>query len=679
MSGDATRAPNRPGSMLERVTAFDWAATPLGAPGSWPEGLAAAARTLLDRPFPEALLWGPDAVCCAYNDACRPLLDGGPEALGRRFLDVWPEAREVLAPLLERALRGEGVGREEVPVPCGGAVGERRLDLAFSPVRAPDGSVVAALVHARDRTERVRERAGLHEGLERLRLAAEATGFASYDFDVETRTSDWSNPIHSLVQGEPAGPVPQERIFERVHPDDRESFERFVREALGATGPRRQAAEFRIVRGDGGVRWVRDSNQVLFEERDGAPRAVRVVGTLQDVTERRAAEEALRESNAAKDEFLAILGHELRNPLAPIRTALDVLQEPSTAPGTSGQLIAMMDRQLSHLTRLVDDLLNLSRINRGDIEVERAPLRLDEVVATAVEQVRDLAAARGHGLTATSAAALRVTGDFERLTQVVANLVSNAVKYTEPGGRIDVSAVAEGGAAAVRVRDTGHGIPPEHLEDVFSMFHQVPEHRRLGAGGLGIGLALARRVAALHGGSVEAASEGLGRGSEFTLRLPLNAGPTPPPERRAGASQDATGSPDAPRRRVLVVDDNVDAAAGLARLLEFRGHDVAIAHAGASALEALERHDPELVLLDLGMPGMDGFEVARRMRALPGGDGRRIVALTGRGRARDREATRDAGFDDHLVKPVRAAAVLSLLAGIDARRERVGPDGSPRA
>ena len=473
MSRETMQTPGRAASasMPERVAAFDWATTALGPASAWPESLATSVRTVLERPFPEALLWGPELVYCAYNDAYRAFLVGRPEALGRRFADVWPELRDAMAPLLDGARQGRATRFEEAAVTlCRDDVVERRhFDFSFSPVRAADGTVMAVLVFGLEVTDRVRARAGLEEGMERLRLAAEATGFASYDFDVETQTSNWSNPIYSLVQFEADGPVSQERIFEQIHPDDREAFDDFVRQAHEATGPGARAAEFRIVRGDGEVRWVRDSNQVLFEERDGAPRPVRVVGTLQDITERRRAEEALRESDVAKDEFLAILGHELRNPLAPIRTALDTLGQRPADVELSARLVPMMDRQISHMTRLVDDLLSLSRINRGDVEVQRVPLRLDEVVDTAVEQTRGLAEDRGHALTVATAAAapavssatspatgeLRVSGDFERLTQVVANLLRNAVKYMEPGGRVDVRTAVEGGEALVRVRDTG--------------------------------------------------------------------------------------------------------------------------------------------------------------------------------------------------------------------------------
>lgn len=654
-----------PVSMLERVAAFDWAGTELGAASGWSEGLSTSVRTVLDRPFPEALLWGPEFIYCAYNDAYRPFLDGKPEALGRRFFDVWPELQDTFGPLLESVWLGHGARFEEtlVALQRDGNAERRYFDFSFNPVRAPDDTVMAVLAYGLEVTDKVRAREELVEGLERLRLAAEATGFASYDFDIQTQTSNWSNPIFSLMQYETEDRVPQQRIFEQIHPDDRDHFNDFVRQTQAATGPSTQATEFRIVRADGDVRWVRDSNQVLFEERDGKRCAVRVVGTLQDITERRRAEEALRESDLAKDEFLAILGHELRNPLAPLRTALDVLQRRPADAEVSERLVAMMDRQLSHMTRLVDDLLGLARINRGDIEVQRECLLLAEVIETAVEQIRSLAEEREHTLTvSTPPPGLRVNADFERLTQVIANILRNAVKYMEPGGRIEVSTTVEGADATVRVRDTGYGIPPDRLDNIFAMFRQVPEHRQLSEGGLGIGLALSRRLIALHDGSVQAFSEGLGQGSEFVVRLPVDITIVSRPDRRHGSGHGAPETASGPSRGILIVDDNVDAAEGLERLLTLKGHEVMTAHTGQDALERLEHFHAELVLLDLGLPGMDGFEVAVRMRAMPGGSARRIVALTGWGQAEDKERTRSAGFDDHLTKPIRAAEIFALLA-----------------
>jgi len=379
---------------------------------------------------------------------------------------------------------------------------------------------------------------------------------------------------------------------------------------------------------------------------------------FRDISERKRAEQAVRAADQRKDEFLAVLGHELRNPLAPLRSGLELLEIGRDRPELIEGIRAMMARQLGHLVHLVDDLLDLSRITHGEIQLRQMTVDLDKVVAAAIELTRPFIGERGQRLTvAQSAEPVYVSGDFERLTQIVGNLLSNAAKYTPQSGTIEVRTQTAGEQALVSVRDTGFGIPAERLEEIFEMFTQVPEHRaRLGGGGLGIGLALSRRLAELHGGTLKAASEGLGKGSEFTLRLPLAAefahAVTKPVEPvRAPAP-----------RRVLVVDDNTDAADSLRLVLDLQGHETEVAYDPTSALLAVERFAPDCVLLDIGLPDIDGYETARRIRALPGGDRMHLIAVTGWGQQEDKQRARAAGFDAHLTKPVELAAVSALLA-----------------
>jgi PAS domain S-box-containing protein len=383
---------------------------------------------------------------------------------------------------------------------------------------------------------------------------------------------------------------------------------------------------------------------------------------FRDVSTRKRAEEALRTADRRKDEFLAVLGHELRNPLAPLRSGVELLALARGRPELVEQVRIMMDRQLGHLVHLVDDLLDLSRITHGEIQLHPVPVDVRAVVAAAVELTRPAIAERGHRLTVERPEAVHVLGDFERLTQIVGNLLSNAAKYTPPGGTIEVRAQGRRGTALVSVRDTGFGIPKERLEEIFEMFTQVPEHRaHMGGGGLGIGLALSRRLAALHGGTLEAASAGLGRGSELTLRLPRIEAPAVQPAPAAPARNEPPLT-----RRVLVVDDNVDAADSLRLVLDLQGHVTAVAYDPASALAAVEPFAPDCVLLDIGLPGIDGYETARRIRALPGGHKLRLIAVTGWGQDEDKERARSSGFDAHLTKPVQAAAVSALLAARDS-------------
>jgi signal transduction histidine kinase/ActR/RegA family two-component response regulator len=391
-----------------------------------------------------------------------------------------------------------------------------------------------------------------------------------------------------------------------------------------------------------------------------------VISNYREAAERARAEEALREANRRKDEFIAVLGHELRNPLAPLSMAMDVLKQAESRPELIKSVRPMMRRQVDHLTRLVNDLLDVSRISRGHAELQRASLDVRQAIEDAVEQCRPLIVARQHALRIELGdTPLRLDGDFQRLTQVFGNLLSNAAKYSEPGGEITVHAAREGEVALISVSDKGFGIPMERMASVFDMFSQVPEHRSLvGGGGLGIGLAVCRQLVALHGGSIEAKSAGLGCGSQFVVRLPI-----------AAADRDANETPvsgtavDAPRRRVLIVDDNADAAATLRMALELQGHDVRAAYSGTAGLEALAQFDAEVVLLDLGMPHMDGFEVARRIRAMPRGAGVLLVALTGWGQEDDRRRTQEAGFDAHLTKPVDMELLAALLADDGSGRE----------
>jgi signal transduction histidine kinase len=367
----------------------------------------------------------------------------------------------------------------------------------------------------------------------------------------------------------------------------------------------------------------------------------------------------LRQADRRKDEFLAVLAHELRNPLAPIRNAIHVLK----LAGARGEIVEqaqqMAERQIQHMTRLVDDLLDVSRIMRGKVELRREPVDLATVISRAVETARPTIDAEGHELTISLPdEPVWVEADVVRLAQIVSNLLNNSAKYTPNGGRISLTAAREGQYAVVRVRDTGIGIPPEMLPRIFDMFMQVEPTSARSKIGLGIGLTLVKNLVGLHGGTVEAHSAGAGEGSEFIVRLPLAAAPSEKDGARMGGGPATRG---VPRRRLLVVDDNVDAAESLAMLLRLGGHDVQVAHDGAAALKLAAASPPDLAFLDIGMPGMDGYELARRVRKHEGLRDVYLVALTGWGQEEDRRRTREAGFDHHLVKPVEPEAIQRVL------------------
>jgi signal transduction histidine kinase/CheY-like chemotaxis protein len=383
------------------------------------------------------------------------------------------------------------------------------------------------------------------------------------------------------------------------------------------------------------------------------------------LAERARAEESLREADQRKDEFLATLGHELRNPLAPVLTGLQLLKMAGRDDATAGRAIAVMERQIRHLIRLVDDLLEVSRITTGLIDVRREPLDLAFVIRAAVDTSRPAIETGRHELALDlPAQPVTVSGDPVRLTQVFANILTNAAKYTNPGGRIHVSARRSGGRAVISIRDNGIGIPVERLSAVFDMFTQVDRSNRRLQGGLGIGLTLVRSLVDMHGGRVFAKSDGPGTGSEFVVELPVLPGRAEVGE----AGESMAGK--VPPRRILLVDDNLDAAETLGMLLTALGATIAVAHSGHAALAALDTFDPDTVLLDIGMPEMDGYEVARIIRSRPQHADILLIALTGWGQQDDHRRSRAAGFDHHLVKPPNIGKLRELLDSGSSPLER---------
>ncbi|HUF13186.1 MAG TPA: ATP-binding protein [Longimicrobiales bacterium] len=367
--------------------------------------------------------------------------------------------------------------------------------------------------------------------------------------------------------------------------------------------------------------------------------------------------EQLAEAGRRKDEFLAMLGHELRNPLAPVTTALQLMRLHTDEPLRVARARETIERQVERMTRLIDDLLDASRITRGKIELRHEAVLLSSLVASAIEAARPAIDERGHRLTLDLPdEPITLSADPARLEQVLANLLNNAAKYTDVGGLIWLRAFVHAGDLVVSVKDDGAGLTPAMRDQVFDLFVQGPEVAAHARGGLGIGLTLVRRLIEMHGGTVEARSDGPGRGSEFVVRLPIR--PASQAAWNGHPGDEALSA--VPKRRILVVDDNVDAADALAELLRDYGHDVRAAHDGPSAIEQAGLHQPDIVLLDIGMPGLDGYEVARRMRTELGLKAT-LVALTGYGEARHRRLSRAAGFDQHVTKPVDIRKLETLL------------------
>ncbi len=390
---------------------------------------------------------------------------------------------------------------------------------------------------------------------------------------------------------------------------------------------------------------------------------------VEDVTNRRRAEQTLKEEARRREEFLAALSHELRNPLAPIRNGIFLLQRTPAGAERSRTALAVIDRQVTHLTRIVDDLLDMTRIARGKIRLQRVSLALNEQVLRAVEDHRPLFEEAGIELAHdVPGAPCWVDGDASRLAQVLGNLLANALKFTNQGGRVEVILREERGTAVLRVRDTGVGVPPEIVHRLFEPFSQAPQTLARTRGGLGLGLATVKGLVELHGGTVEVASDGPGRGAEFVVRLPAGATPIEP----GVAAEVRPGSP----HRVLVIDDNQDAATSLRDVLELSGHSVRVAFDGPAGIAAARAFGPEVVICDIGLPGMDGYQVARQLRSDPTVQGAWLVAMSGYAAPEDRERARVAGFDRHVAKPPSLETLETLFAELpDARAPWPGPPG----
>ena len=496
---------------------------------------------------------------------------------------------------------------------------------------------------------------------ERLRLAQGVAQIGTWEWDPETRMVWFSDESLQLLglSAEKEAEV-QEEWKRNIHAKHLSHVYQMLEECATC---RACEIEYRYQHPERGDRWIY-SKAGLVEHAGHR----HIVGICLDVTQRRQAEEAIKDVNRRKDEFLAMLAHELRNPLAPIRNAAQLLNVHSAGQPESEWARAVIERQTKHLASLVDGLLDVSRMVSGQITLRKKPIELSEVVHDAVETSRPLIRLRKHHLTVQlPEQPVLLEADLTRLSQVISNLLNNAAKYTDDGGQIRLDAVVDNGIVILRVRDTGLGIDPQLLPHIFDLFTQAERTPDRSEGGLGIGLTLVKRLVELHGGAVEAHSEGLGSGAEFIVRLPVLArtATTQPAEKVAGRVPVAAPA-DARSLRILVVDDNVDAADSIAMLLSMEGHQTRAVNTARAALLAVPDFKPEVVLLDIGLPEMDGYEVARRLRAQNGDHRMRLVAVTGYGQPADRRRAHAAGFDEHMVKPVEPAALQDFLRTVQS-------------
>jgi PAS domain S-box-containing protein len=526
-------------------------------------------------------------------------------------------------------------------------------NVVITPLRDRDGVHRGFSKITRDLTERREQEDRMRQSEERFRLLLEGIDdYAIYMLDPDGRVTSW-NAGAQRITGYTADEIVGQS-FERFYSADDVAAGRPAAELRTATLNRRAEDTGWRVRKDGTRFWA-DVVVTALHDEEGRLRGFAKV--TRDLSERKRIEN-LEEQGRHLTEFLAMLAHELRNPLAPIRNALGIMSMSRDMAPQAAWSRDVIERQTAHLTRLVDDLLDVSRITRGKLSMHTATMDVNVAVQRAVEAARPLIDSRKHRLDVDLApTAISINGDMTRVIQVVVNLLNNAAKYTPEGGRVRVAVETDDHDALIRVKDNGIGIPAHMIEHVFDLFAQGERSLARTEGGLGIGLTLGRRIVALHGGSIKAYSAGATEGSEFVVRLPLlpaYAANLPPlPDRR----------PDAPvtKRSIVVVDDNPDAADSMAMLLRTQGHDVRVQRDGKAALEDLTTQMPDVVLLDIGLPGMNGYEVARRLREQPGGEAVRIYALTGYGQEDDRRRSMQAGFDGHLVKPVIPSDLFALV------------------
>lgn len=590
----------------------------------------------------------------SFNDAYRK----GVEWLYHRKVKIgdsvgeitkeFPPRQKMLLGAFRRALQDEIV---QHTIEVGGADDREFFNLRFYPLCDHSGSITGAGLVVRDVTEQKRAEAALKESKERFRTLADNISQLVWMADAKGRVV-WFNQRWRDFTG--SAPLEMKTLGWRhvIHPD----HIRRVLERLQHSWDTGEVWEdvFPMKNKAGTYHWFL-SRAVPIHDDNG--KVERWFGTHTDITEQRAAEEALRQADHNKDRFLATLAHELRNPMAPLRSALETLRLSQVERTQPSQLYDMMNRQVDQLVRLVDDLLEVSRLTRGKITLRKEPVLISNVVRSALESTEPLIRSAQHRLhLSLPSEEITVRGDALRLTQVLINLLNNAIKYTEPGGDIWLTVTQNDSSEIVlSVKDNGKGIEARTLPYIFDSFVQVANGQQ-GHGGLGIGLSIVRTLVGMHGGTVEAYSKGRGRGSEFKVTLPA-----PVANEQRQPTEEFTTQP-VGTTRTLVVDDNVDAARSLGDLLSLLGNEVCVVHNGPAALAKVGEFKPGLILLDIDMPGMDGYEVVRRLRQRPDTREQQVVALTGFGQEEDRRKALAAGFDLHLVKPVDLATLQSLYS-----------------
>ena len=646
----------------------DWSRSPLGPPASWPQSLLSIVDLLVPSRFPMFVAWGPE-LGFLYNDAYAEILGAKhPAALGNRFADIWAEIWDDISPIIAQAMQGHSSYHENLALTVnrkGKEHGEHAwFTFSYSPVRDESGRVAGMFCAVTETTEQVLAERHRAEEIERLRqLFQQAPGIIAVlreaDHVFEIANDAYLQHIGNRpILGKPV----REALPELEGQGFFELLDRVYRSGQPYVGNEMSVRLRHRPEGPLVERFVSFVYQPTVDHR-GNITGIFIEGS--DVTESVRAHRALQQSenelkaaNRRKDEFLAMLAHELRNPLAPIATAAELIKLAGLDEGRVQKTSEVITRQVSHMTELVDDLLDVSRVTRGLVTLQEEILAIRSVLTDAVEQVRPLIESKHQHFTLqVPDEQVCVRADRTRLIQVFSNILNNAAKYTMPNGHVALRVEAGAEFVEVTVEDDGIGIAPALLPYIFDLFTQAERSPDRSQGGLGLGLALVRSLLDLQGGEVSAHSEGMGKGSRFMVRLPRET-PTAQP---TDYGEERTVRSIAAKARVLVVDDNRDAAEMLKLMLEAVGHEAFTAHYARDALEAAQRLLPEILILDIGLPDMDGYELSRRLRELPQTAHALLIAVTGYGQPQDKELARQAGFDHHLVKPIRSSDVLDLI------------------
>jgi len=634
------------GEMGKRIQGHDWTSTPMGPIEQWPQSVKTAVDIMLANPQSVLVYWGPNQLML-FNDACFPILgDKQAWALGKPFREVFIEVWKDFGPVMNDLMAGKSFYVENQALPISGRPSRPIgwFTYSYTPLRDESGTVQGIFCVATETTEKVIADQTLIESMDE--------GFIAFQTLYEDgRISDFlylaTNPAFQAQTGL-VGVLG--RTLKEVVP----GVERQWIEIFG-----------QVMSSGRGARFTQEASPLgrwfdCYAFRYGTEDSTRLGVLFRDITHARLVDLELANVSRRKDEFLAMLAHELRNPLAPIAAGASLLEMVSGDADRVKKTGAVIARQVSHMTGLVDDLLDVSRVTRGEVNLNLSAVDVHQVLFDSVEQVRPILKARRHELSLDiSPQSALVHGDLKRLVQAFGNLLSNAAKYMPDGGRIAVSMVVEQETIEVSVTDTGQGMSPELLKQCFELFVQGERTSERTGGGLGIGLALVRSIVELHKGSVHAESPGVGKGSRFAVSLP-----------RAFRQQE--GNPELPtvaeqqhareRLKVLLVDDNEDAAQMLGMLVEAMGYEVVIDYSPIAALKRVDQEKPDVCLFDIGMPEMDGYELAKAIRMIPTLGHLTLVAVTGYGQPEDRTKAIQAGFDEHFAKPVNTSTLADLLA-----------------